>query len=79
LAANQVRPNSEPLQIRLNRVGVFRPRTLEIRIVKAQDEFSTAPKGEKPVEQSGAGVAYVDAAGRRWREPDDRMRVHPPS
>jgi hypothetical protein len=52
---------------------------LEIRIVEAQDKRSAAAAGEEPVEQGGAGVADMDAAGRRWREPDDRKRGHSPS
>jgi hypothetical protein len=79
LAAHQVRPNSEPFQIRLDRIGVFRLRTLEIGIVEAEDERAAAAAREEPVEKRGAGVADMDAAGRRWREPDHRRRGHSPS
>ena len=79
LAAQKVRPNSKPFKIRLDRVGVFRLGTFEIRVVEAQDERSAAAADEEPVQQSRAGVADMDAAGRRRREPDHRERGHSPS
>jgi hypothetical protein len=60
LAAHEVWLDSQPLQIGLDRVGVFRLRTLEISIVEAQNERSIAALGEQPVEQRGAGVADMD-------------------
>ena len=79
LAAHQIRLDSQPLQIDLDRVGVFRLRTLEIGVVEAQNERSIAALGEQPVEQRRAGVADMDAPGRRGREPDDRGRAISPS
>ena len=76
LAPHQVRLNSQPLEIRLDRVGVFRLRTMEIRIIEAKDECSPAALGEQPVEECCAGVADVDAPGRRGCETDDRGRGH---
>ena len=49
LAAHQVRCDSQPLQIGLDRVGIFRLRTLGIRVIEAQDERSIAAPGEQPV------------------------------
>jgi hypothetical protein len=79
LAAHQVRPHSKPFQIRLDRVGVFRSRTLKIRVVEAQDERPAVAADEEPVQQRGAGIADVDAAGRRRREPDHLKSGHSPS
>jgi hypothetical protein len=79
LAAHPVRPYPKPFQIRLDRVGVFRPRTLQIRVVEAQDERPAVAADEEPVQQSGASVADMDAAGRRRREPNHRKSGHSPS
>ena len=79
LAAHEIRPDFKPFQIRLDRVGVFRPRALEIRVVEAQDERAPAAADQEPVQESGAGVADMDAAGRRRREPDHGKRGHSPS
>ena len=76
LAAHEVRLDSQPLQIGLDRLGVFRLRTLEIRVVEAQNERPIAALGEEPVEQRGAGVADMDAPGRRGRETNDRGEGH---
>src|SRR5208282_2723249 len=79
LTAHQVRLDSEPGEIRLDRFGIFGLRALEVRIVEAQDERSAAAVCEEPVEQSGAGVADVDAPGRRRGETNNRGGGHSPS
>ncbi len=68
--------DSEPVEILFDRFGVFGFRAVEIGVVEAQDERPSMPAGVEPVEQRRAGVANVDAPGRRRREADDRRRGH---
>jgi hypothetical protein len=76
LAAHHIRLDSQPLQIDLDRLGVFRLRTLDIRVIEPQNERPIATLGEKPVEQGRPGVADMDASGRRGRKPNDRGMGH---
>ena len=74
LAAHQVGLDAEPGEILLDRLGVFGLRALEVGVVEAEDERPAMPAGVEPVEQRGAGVADMNAPGRRGRETDDRGR-----
>src|SRR5512135_2431474 len=48
---------AEPAQIRLDRVGKFRPRALAVGVVETQQEVSAALAREEPVDEGRARIA----------------------
>ena len=75
---------AKPLEIRLDRLGEFRPRALAIGVVEAQQEPPAGLAREEPIDQRGAGIAEMQPPGRAGRETDlgHRLRAlqdpHPP-
>ena len=66
---------AHPVQV-LHQLGFMaRFAALEIGVFDAKDEVSAGVAGEEPVVEGGAGVAYVEQPGRRWRETDARLGV----
>ncbi len=62
---------AEPGQVRPDRVGIFRARTLKVGVVEAQEELAAAFARPKPVMQRGADISDVKVAGRRRGEAGD--------
>ena len=63
-----VRKNTQPMQVVEDGVGKFLLRPGNVGVVEALDEAALVVQGEQPVEQSGARIADMDAAGRRRGE-----------
>jgi len=75
LALDAVGRDTQPGQIAFDPVGEPSLRTLPVGVVKPENEAPAGAFREQPVEQRGAGVADVDAAGGSRRETNRRHGV----
>ena len=73
LAKRVVPVEAQPGEIGADGVGVFFGRAFAIGIVEAQQERAVVTAGEQPVDERGADVADVQAAGRARCEAADRL------
>jgi hypothetical protein len=58
--------DAQPVQVIQDGIGELLLRAGNVCVVEALDEPALVVHGEQPVEQRGARIADMDAAGRRW-------------